>query len=356
MAGLWADNFCTYGEGAAGRLNMLLSAYAEITPNVFSPETTDPRTDTHSLYCTGGAADSRVRRVLGGAKQVAGLKVVVKTSNLPDANDMFAPIQFRDAANQPQVSVIIQSTGVLTARTGGLGGVELFSTTEPVFTAGSWHAIEARVYVAPGSGTLEVRVNGVTVVNITGDTDPSLTSETSQVAVFEFGMSNPNIGDSFLADIVAWDDAGTTTNDFIGDQRVFTRRPDDDTVVTDWYPDTLPNSRFSRIDDASPDEDTSYIWAENALDVSEFAHEAVPAGVSSISFVQMEWMLRKTDSGGCSVQPALVSGVDVTDGTDHALTTGYTYYHDLIELDPATGAPFTREGLDATLLRVTRTT
>jgi hypothetical protein len=216
------------------------------------------------------------------------------------------------------------------------------------------------VFFSQTVGTVEVRVNGVTVLSLTGaDTVASALVECSQVA-FPMGpnvtAANPGVlGD--LDDIFCYDDTGSFNNSFLGDRRVLTLFPDADTIQADWTP-VGSGTGFGAIDEANPDGDTTYISAGvpgSPTPTSEFGMENLPAGVSAISGVVLVNMSRKTEAGIANVQMSVISGASETAGTDQPMTEIYTYRQDVFETDPASAAPFTPSEVDALLIKADRT-
>jgi hypothetical protein len=65
---------------------------------------------------------------------------------------------------------------------------------------------------------------------------------------------------------------------------------------------------------------------------------------------------RKIDGGDANLQVGLVSGAGVDQGADRPVTTSFTYYYDVSELNPVSAAPWTPVQVDAMAGRVDRTT
>lgn len=359
MTLLFCDGFDHYGTDSG---NMTDGAWAEVGGNGFSISTTNPRTGTHALRFTDTtAAKSNTRRVLGGAKTTAGLAAVFYFSDLPSSNDVAMIFEFRDAANASQVSIVLQSTGVIEAKRGSTEtGVKLGDSTTPAVTAEAYTHIECQVTIDSINGAVEVRVNGVTVISLTGvNTAATANIETSQITIGTVSGTGSSTGISTMDvdDLFCYDDSGSYNNDFIGDRRVLTLFPSADTAIADWSWNT-GGSGAATIDEADPNDDTDYLFANpgtSPAPVSEFDMDDLIAGVSSISAVVMINRMRKTDAGDANVQPALVSGSSESVGTEHVLTEAYKYYHDVVEVDPDTAAPFTASAVDAAKLQVTRT-
>lgn len=353
MALLWMDGFDHYGTDTT---NMTDGAWAEIVGATLA--TDNPRTGSSSLKIA--SANVRIRRVLGGAKTTAGLGAVYWFSNLPSTNDVLDIMQFRDAANNEQVTIVLQSTGVIEAFRGdGFTGTSLGDSGSPAVTAEAYTHIETMVTIDNSAGQVEVRVNGVTVLSISGvDTAATANIETSQVQITVNGTQpNPGVTTWYIDDIYCYDDTGSYNNDFIGDRRVYTLFPNADTAQADWSPSTGGDG-YAMIDEADPNDDTDYIFTSGGTSpnpVSEFDLDDLPAGVSAVSAVSLIHRSRKTDAGDANIQLSAVSGSFETAGADNPMTEVYTYYEDVIEADPDTAAPFTPTAVDSLKLKIERT-
>jgi hypothetical protein len=336
---------------------MLDGPYAEVDTST-APSTTQARTGTISLGAAGpNNAGQHWRRVLAAARTKAGVGMALYPTVLPNLNNNWAPIEFRDAANASQVSIVIQSTGAVAAFRGAPNSGTLLGTSSTLMTAGAWSHLEAAVLFSQTVGTVEVRLNGVTILNLTGiDTVATALVECSQVC--GRAVSGDASAEAFVDDLYCWNDLGSQNNNFVGDQKVYTTYPNADTAENDWTPNSGAVG-FDRIDETVPDDDTTYVEAasipESGQAVSEYGLEDLPAEVSAISGIQTYGLLRKTDAGDCTVMQSMLSGSSVADGAQNPLTTAYTYYPTMFETDPATAAPWTRTGFNAAFLRVTRT-
>lgn len=346
MALLWCDGFDHYGTTVA---KLLDGVYADTT-GVTSLSTANPRTGTTSLLINSVGT---LRRVLGGAKTTVGLGGAFYYAALPGANDQQRIFGFRDAANTDQVSIVLNSTGTITAHRGSVGGTALGTTATPVVTASAYQHIEAVVLFSQTVGTIEVRVNGVTVLTLSGqDTCATSLVECSQVILG--GGNGGSAVSHYLDDIYAYDDTGSYNNTFIGDRRVLTLFPNANTATADWTAVGAATG-YECIDEASPDDDTTYITASTTGFSSQFGLSNLPAGVSLVSGVVMVERARKTEAGTANTQISIVSGASTTAGTDKPLTEVYTYRQDVFELDPATAAPFTPTAVDALQFKIERT-
>ena len=343
MAMIFIDGFDHYG--IAG--NLTEGVYAQAVSCTFN--TSNPRTGSTAISVS---ATGVLRRVLGGPKTTVGLAGAYYYGALPGANDSHRMMRFNDAGNSEQISIVLQSTGVIAVKRGTHLGTLIGQTLSPVITAETYNHVEVMVFFSNTVGTVEIRVNGVTVLSLTGvDTVNTGNVECSQVLLGTGALS------VLIDDVFCYDDTGSFNNTFIGDRRVLTLFPDADTIQADWTVVGSANG-FDAINQANPDGDTSYISAgvpdSNGV-VSEFGMENLPAGVSAISGVVLVNMSRKTEAGIANVQMSVISGASETAGTDQPMTEIYTYRQDVFEVDPASAAPFTPSEVDALLIKADRT-
>lgn len=351
MALLWCDGFDHYGSVA----NMLNGAWAEIASTGVSLQTSNPRTGTHSMRLTANAGASNIaRRVLGAPKTFVGLGMALWIPNLPPGNNEQQVFRWSDNANAVQLILFMQSTGVLELKRGGT--VSLGATASPVIVANAYQHVEAIATFSDTVGTFECRVNGVTVLSLTGlDTCATANIECSQVNIAgSFGGSGFSSTTCYVDDLFAYDNVGSYNNTFIGDRRVLTLFPDANTATADWTA-VGAASGYLCIDEATPNDDTDYITASTVGLVSQFGLQNLPAGISVVNGVVMVERARKTEAGTANTQVSIVSGASVAAGADKPLTEVYTYRQDVFQTDPATAAPFTPAGVDSLQFKVART-
>lgn len=353
MSLLWMDSFDHYGTGSTGRTNMLAGQWAEVYSGL-GPSTSFFRTGTHSFYAYAGGKAVVARRVFGAPKTTAGVGYALYITSLPVGNASHGLGTFCDFANSPQVLFVLQSTGAVSAYRGTTATL-LGTSADGVIVAEAWQHVEMAVTISDTVGAAEVRVNGVTVLSLSGiDTAATSLIETSQWRYEGLSVSY-NMAVSYLDDMFAWDSEGSSNNTFIGDRRVRTLYPTADTATAEWTPSGAA-SGYAAIDDVTPDGDTTYVTAGVTVPTtSEYEIDDLPASVVSINAVQTVPMSKKADAGDGNLQVSLVSGASVDDGADRPLTTAYTYWHDVSETDPATSAPWTPTAFNAAKLRIRRT-
>lgn len=363
MSLLWMDGFDHYGAGADGPLAMLDGVYAEVDNNL-TTAVTHARTGTYSAVCGSGAGQAgSMRRIFGEAKASAGVGFALWPEEIPAINDSCYLVAFCDTGNVGQVIFILQSTGKVSAyRCTGTNvaiGTLLAESADGAIVASAFQHFEAAVTVSQTAGTVEARVNGVTVLSASGlDTAATANVETSQVRVH--GRLGASTVVMHIDDLFAWDTAGAQNNYFLGDRRVRTFFPNADTAVADWSL-TGAAAGYDCINDAAPDEDTTYLSAVPLVGspvtplVSEFGLENPPSTIGAVAAVQTYVRARKTQAGDGDMQVSMLSGSSASAGADRPLTEQYTYWTDVHELNPDTGTPWNESSLTSAKIRLSRT-
>lgn len=350
-----ADGLAFYGTGSTSRTNMVLGPWAQIdSPIQCSTANPRPGAGTHHLRFSGVQADI-VRRALGAHYNTLGMAGAFYFDSLPDHNNTCTLFQLRDGSNASQFTLTCSTTGVIQVRTGDQNGTVVAATTGPALTAGAYSHIEFLADIS-NSGAIEIRVNSVTVLDVTGvDLQGTGASGAEQ-----FVIGNPeNTGLNStmdVADLDWWDTSGAVNNDFLGDVCWAPVVPSADTVVTAWTRNTGATD-VSAITETTPDGDTTYIEATASGQVSEFTLPDAPANTSEIIAVVTQPMMRKTDAGTGSVKVSMLSSGSPAaehEGAEIPLTTAYTYYPQVHETDPATGVRWTPSGYNASRIRFER--
>lgn len=350
---LWADGFDGYGNDES---KMLDGLWAEQNVTLSN---TQARTGTYSMYVAG--VNDKARRVLGGNKTVVGVAMAIFAEFQPTAPAASNIVSFRDSNNYPQVLVNLDTTGAISAWQGdrATNYGHLLGVSTDLMVTNAWNHIEVRADF--GAGDLEVRLNGVTVLNLAGvdlvNANPQPLEATGQTSAAQITLGfagTSGHSNYYLDDLVVWDDSGSSNNTFVGDRKVFTDVPTSDTAEQDWTRSS-GSSSYSLLDEIPDDGDGTYLTTDTTGDRFGVGFGALPDNVTNIAAVIFIHKSRKTDAGDCNVQLHLDSGVSEADGASRPMTTAYTCWFDVFEVDPATSAPFTKSAAEAATLVVERT-
>lgn len=370
---LWTEDYGRFGNDTSKMRDGLYAQVDIATTTSFHLSTTNPRTGSHALRWGNGVnylLNQKVRRVFGAPKQAVGFGQVYFFTALPSGEGLGLAAawvlgQYRDAANGGQITVVLGTDGGVVAYLGGgsgqVIGLTLLGRSDPCITAGGWVHFEMfSVGSAASAGSLEVRVNGVTVLNLAGiQTYNTANHEFSQVvwmatndggSPFLFGGDTIDTVD--MADAFAWDTNGSQNITFIGDKKAFLEMPvgdAPDSGFADWLKSS-GSTFYGLISDIPPDDDTSYIYSPEAGDQVGVAVDDLPANATAINAVVGWCRARKTDAGTCTINIGILSAGVVSWGADIQVETDDQYCESVFELDPATSAPFTPSAVNAAKL------
>lgn len=358
MTLLWMDGFDHYKQPAdaqaIGRANMLDGSWAAAGSSG-GPSSAQSRTGGHSLFIgsfsTGN--DENYRRIFGDGYSTIGFGFAVYFPTLAGLvagrAELFA---ITNATNTKQLVFNLLSTGAVECRQGSAGGTLLATAPDGTLVATAWQHVEVKAVIDPLVGAVEMRVNGVAVISVSGVDTGSSTA--NNLTLMRNGSAFFQGFDAYFDDMFAWNTLGSYNNDFIGDKRVLTVMPDDSTAQADW---TVVGtaSGHNAINEIPPDDDLTYLETQDVGMVSEFSIGDLVGDYGAISAVVVQGMQRKTVAGTCNTQISLISGVDEAAGVDRPITENYTYYVDVYEEDPATAAPWTKASVNAAKLKIERT-
>lgn len=352
---LHADNFTIYGGDESLMLNGI---YAE---NGGCTLVTDPDGISGGMVLRPGwngfNTNTNWRYVLQtGATTKAGVALRWWNSTLPPSNNLKAQvIQFRDGANNVLLALGALSTGQLEVQSlDNAGNPTNYDTLVPVITAQGWYHIEI---LATHTGGMvyhvEVRVEGVNVLTV--DTAATRAADIAQIAAYHVQIGG-DVQENFIKDLVIYNGSGTENNDFLGSVLVSNLNPLTD-VALNWglTGGATGHDILSNI----PPNDAAFIYA---LHIPPPAGPYVgtlsdlPVDTSSVKGVITFVRAAKSDGGDGSLQVGVISNGVTGLGSDRPITVAQTYWRDVFELDPDTGAPWLPAAVNATEIQINRTT
>lgn len=340
-----------YGTNASLMLNGL---YANASGDQSIIEDPDPNVTGNVVQIFRGGANGRntpMRFVLPSGQATAGIGVRLWLPSLPTNSAHPHPLRFMDNTNTEIASLGVETTGALTVNYAGGS----FTSNALAVVANAWQHVEMKIFVSATVGTIEVRVEGIPVINLTG-----LNTGTALVA--QVGHATQNNGSTlqqpdryYLKDIIYWDGAGSVNNNFFGSVAVYELIPDGD-VIFPWAASNGGATGYNLIDESPPNDNTDYIYALNPPPAAcKFTLTDLPIDVTSVRALYTVVRSLKTDGGDGNLQVGLVSGASTGLGSDRPVTTAYTYWADMFELDPATSTAWTRISANAAQLQLNRT-
>ena len=245
-------------------------------------------------------------------------------------------------ATQVQFTVAINTVGALVVS----AATELGRTANGAIRADQWNYIEVKFTLSQTVGTVAVKVNGATVLNLTG-VDNCYQGSTTAWNGVSFNISS---GPTYIDDVVVCDQSGAQNNDWMGECRVVNILPVTDAVAAGSNADftcLTSTDHGAMVDEATPDDDTSYVYSStfNHVDSWEFAALGY---TGTIKGVQLDLLAKKTESGARALagvtRPTSTNRVHAT---NHYLgMTNYLHYLAIWELNPDDSAAWEVADID----------
>lgn len=362
MALKWVDGFEHYGTDK----NLMIAgvgggaAWSQVSAQ-WNLSTVNPATGTYHLRltATNNVAAPKVRRIWGVASQVVGLGYRFNVADLPSdeggVNSSLVVTDIHDASNVRHCTVVMGTDGSVFAKRGvdldgGAIGGTLLGRSDPCIAAGGYHHYEAKFKIDNTVGYIEIRVNEVTVLNLTGiDTQNTANASAGQFTIQQSGNAaqpHPGFGTYDVDDIFAWDDdasdAENTIVDFVGDKGCYYLKPNADTATAGFIINGSATS-YGAIDDAAPN-GTDYLDTAASTARTIVGVESLPGNVSEVIAMVPVIYARKEESGTVSLRGGVVVDGEEFYTPTNSPSTEYAYMEPGPKtIDPSTGVAWAND-------------
>jgi hypothetical protein len=232
----------------------------------------------------------------------------------------------------------------------------VLATSSKAMRLNTWVHIEFKVKIDPSTGTYELRFDGVPIIGpITSANTRGTSNSTANGIVIGLINNSSMVPDNRQIDyddIIVWD--GTTTDaqgnadvhDFIGDTGLAVSRPSGAGTTTNFTPDS--GSNYARVNETTPDGDTSYVESSTVTNIDTYAMDDLPSGASAVKFVGGMHYAKKTDVGARGIKAELrTSSTNYSHATELALSNSYQYYQSFWGQNPNTTAAWSVSEVNA---------
>lgn len=223
----------------------------------------------------------------------------------------------------------------------------LIATATVGHTPTLWHHLEAKATIADSGGTCEVRVNGATIINFSGDTRNSTTGTAGIDRIQFYSYGGSGISQGAWDDLYVLDTSGSVANNFLGDVRINTLAPTSDSAVQ--FTRSTGASNYLCVDEGRQNSDTDYVESATVGHIDKYGFADLAAGVATVYGVQAITWCKKTDATTRTMRNKLYSGATTTDGSSFALLTTYAPMVTTTTTDPNTSAQWTVSNANAAL-------
>lgn len=230
-----------------------------------------------------------------------------------------------------------------------VGGTTVATSSPNVWALNAWYFLQLRVSIANAGGNIQVWLQGVKIIDFTGDTQ-----NTANAYVNQWNLTRNN-NNTDLANLIIYDETGNAPNARTPETRIFADLPTGAGAATAWTPSA--GSNWQNVDEQPNDGDTTYNSAAAAAtdDLYGFPAATIPGG-SVVYAVAHEYDLRKDDAGANEVDSLIRSGgTTYAKGAANALTSSWQRFRAIWDTDPATGVAWTVANANAAQVGVRRT-
>lgn len=235
--------------------------------------------------------------------------------------------------------------GIIDVRRSSSSGSVVGITSTPLL-ADTWYTLEIEI-VCENSGSCIVRIDGVEVINATGDLRAS--GYTSGVSWIEFtGKDQPTNTGIYWDDIVIYDSSGSSFNSFIGPTRIASIKPNAIGDDSDGIP-TVGNN-YENVDDiGSHDGDTTGVSFSTTGDKDLYHCESLPVTPIDIKGVVVSAYSRADGTTPREAKLKIKHGGTEADGEDFQVphSVGYAIRQDGFAVNPSTGLAWTEAEINA---------
>lgn len=215
---------------------------------------------------------------------------------------------------------------------------------------GHWSYIEIKVKISDTVGTIDVQVNGVNKLSLTG-LDTRNAGSGDDIDTIELvgidGSSADADGVCLFDDFYISDVAGSSpVNDFLGPIKIEELLPDGTGDDTDWTPST--GSNYQNVDETPSDDDTTYNESLTTTNLDLFTAANLAKIDGTVYAVQLDVVARVTDAGAFTLDPTLKSSTtEGTAGSVSVTDTSYLNFSGMFEQDPDAAAAWTDTTINA---------
>jgi len=262
-------------------------------------------------------------------------------------------IQFLDGLGNVNVTITFNpNNGVISAYRGTTSGTLLGSSAVNAFPVGTaqFFFVEIGCVIASGTGgSVVVRINTVTVLNLTsqntlGGTNANCGIVRWNASVYAGASNYP--GMSFTHWYFNDNSGASPWNTYLGDVRVSKLTPTGAGASTQFTPVGLGSNWQNAA--VYPPQPTVDYNSDTVIGHSDlFTVSAMPVNLTTVYGVQVKGLFLKSDSGNRSMANQLRSVSTTVTGGTLTLNTTAQYSRDTYQTDPATSAQWTQSAVNA---------
>ena len=336
MALLFLEGFDAYGTNGYIADSVMESAgymlYQNFNPLPNIMVSSDTRTGVGYSVVTNtwGYWAGGFRRAFNmSTSLVAGFSVKVNTS----AFTSICSFLYNDLIGDEWTQVTINYNGVNGVSVVTGDNAHVYSSSPNVLFQGVWQYIEVKYN--PGAGSLQLKVDGVVVINVISQ-PVSSGGVANYINKIGFGGSGPWM--IYVDDIYVCDETGAAFNDYMGDCIVHSILPNADGGVNQFTQTGGTSGHFSAINENPEDGDASYLSSNTTGQMELFTLPALPFDVVDVLAVGVNVFARKSAPGVALYKAVISVGGVEADGASVPTSIDYVMTQTIFTVPPGSGA------------------
>ncbi len=222
----------------------------------------------------------------------------------------------------------------------------VLGTTTNTLVPGQWYYIELYATASPTNGQVQIHVNEVQWLGLTGQN----TVETGGGNFGQVHFQGPNGANT---NDCKYDDMYVHNSARLGDCRIDLIYPTGAGNYTQWTPSAGANWQCV---DERPASESDYVYTSTVGQKDSYAFADLPTGGGTIYGVAVNMYAAKTGSTTRGVTPFTRLGSTDYNGNEALLTTGAAFFSHIYENNPATGTNWQESEVNAAQFGVNLTT
>lgn len=201
---------------------------------------------------------------------------------------------------QPQLTFTISTDGTLNVKRAGPTGTLLGSSAAGLMVLNQWQYVEVQATINASTGTVLVRVNGTTVINLTAQNTKGSTVSTNVGCLVGSLMSSGTGAASLIDDLYVCSGVGDS---FYGDCRVDTLYPNGNGSTNAWTgSDGDSTNNYLLVDEVGAPDTSDYVASSTSGQQDLYTLTDLAISTQAIFAVQPTVYAAKTDATARQIQ------------------------------------------------------
>lgn len=195
-----------------------------------------------------------------------------------------------------------------------------------------WNFVEGKVLISDTVGTVDLKIDGRVILTITSaDTRNGGTNSWCDMMIYDAAT---NSGTRF-SNAVMMNSSGSAFNDFLGPRRIYTLFPI--SGDNNWTP-SAGSTNWQLVDETDNNGDTNYVESLSTGTIDMYGFQNLSTTATSIDAIAVNVAARESTSlSARNMRVVIDSTGNVANGGTIALSTSYSIYQTVFEINPHLG-------------------